>query len=86
MLSRGPLRQVLEVVYRIPGLLGCLRAAVESGQVADASPIGWFLLTLASQVRSGAGERTAPRAGWHTTLAVCSQWHVTALTTASMAS
>ncbi|KAG2452041.1 hypothetical protein HYH02_003079 [Chlamydomonas schloesseri] len=47
---KGPLRQVLEAVYRTPGLLGCLRQAVEGGQVADASPIGWFLLTLAAQV------------------------------------
>ncbi|KAG2423774.1 hypothetical protein HXX76_015050 [Chlamydomonas incerta] len=49
-MSRDPLRRVLEAVYRTPGLLACLRGAVEGGQVVDASPIGWFLLTLASQV------------------------------------
>eukprot|EP00198_Chlamydomonas_reinhardtii_P002822 XP_001692158.1 predicted protein [Chlamydomonas reinhardtii] len=47
---RDPLQRLLEEIYRTPGLVGCLREAVESGQVVDASPIGWFLLRLALQV------------------------------------
>lgn len=50
--ARDPLQRLLEEIYRTPGLVGCLREAVESGQVVDASPIGWFLLRLALQVRS----------------------------------
>ncbi|GFR50032.1 hypothetical protein Agub_g12193 [Astrephomene gubernaculifera] len=47
---RAPLLQLLEQVYRVPGLLGCLQAAVASGQLAEAAPVGWFLLMLATEL------------------------------------
>ncbi|KXZ51992.1 hypothetical protein GPECTOR_10g1014 [Gonium pectorale] len=47
---RAPLLALLEALFRVPGLLQCLNGAIAAGKVADASPVGWFLLTLASQV------------------------------------
>ncbi|KAG2492324.1 hypothetical protein HYH03_009275 [Edaphochlamys debaryana] len=46
---RAPLRQLLEALYRVPGLLNCVAEAVEAGAVAEAAPVGWWLLVLASQ-------------------------------------
>ncbi|KXZ51993.1 hypothetical protein GPECTOR_10g1015 [Gonium pectorale] len=48
--SMAPLLAVLEALFRVPGLLQCLDGAITAGKVADASPVGWFLLTLASQL------------------------------------
>ncbi|KAG2495742.1 hypothetical protein HYH03_006339 [Edaphochlamys debaryana] len=47
---RAPLLQLLEALYRVPGLLGCVEAAVKASAVADPAPVGWWLLVLASQV------------------------------------
>ncbi|KAG1675264.1 hypothetical protein FOA52_016295 [Chlamydomonas sp. UWO 241] len=44
---RAPLIALLREIYRIPGLLACVREAVEQGDIADASPITWWLLQLA---------------------------------------
>lgn len=58
-LCRAPLLQLLGHIYKVPGLLGCLRGAVQSNAVANVEPVCWFLLTLASQV----GELKHLRAG-----------------------
>ena len=49
---RQALLQLLEAVFRIPGLLPNLQQAVDRGLLADASPVAWFLRTLALQVGS----------------------------------
>lgn len=47
-----PLTQLLERLYEVPGLLACLREALQkAGVVVDATPVGWLALTLAKQVK-----------------------------------
>ncbi len=60
---RAPLLQLLEHIYKVPGLLGCLRGAVQSDAVANVEPVCWFLLTLASQVGTRLSARTAGARG-----------------------
>lgn len=50
-LARKPLLQVLEQIYKVPGLLSTMHEALASGSCQEAAPLGWFLLTLASKVR-----------------------------------
>ncbi|PNH08303.1 NFX1-type zinc finger-containing protein 1 [Tetrabaena socialis] len=38
-ICRAPLLELLELVYRVPGLLGCMRQAISEGAVLDASPL-----------------------------------------------
>jgi hypothetical protein len=55
-----PLAQLLGVVYRVPGLLGSLRAALEARHVqgpAAVAAVGWFVLQVASQIE---GARSDP--------------------------
>jgi hypothetical protein len=60
-LARGtckqPVAQLSEAVYQVPGLLGCLHAAVAARAVPDPAPVGLLLLRVAAAVE---GARTDP--------------------------
>ncbi len=55
---RAPLQDLITDLYRIPGFLTCIRKALESGAIQDASSIGWFALSVASKVGSVALPRS----------------------------
>jgi hypothetical protein len=50
---RQPLALLLGAMYSVPGLMACLRTALEKEVVADAAgaaAVGWFVLSVASYV------------------------------------
>lgn len=50
------LLKVLEVCYKVSGLLACLCSALKSGSISDPAPVGWFALTIASNFEDARGD------------------------------